>query len=55
MLSYFCSMQFKDVVGQKDTKQLLLKMAGENRIPHAMLFMGNAGSGTLALVASEPP
>lgn len=49
MLSYFCSMQFKDVVGQKDTKQLLLKMAGENRIPHAMLFMGNAGSGTLPL------
>lgn len=42
-------MQFKDVVGQKDTKQLLLKMAGENRIPHAMLFMGNTGSGTLPL------
>ena len=42
-------MQFKDVIGQKDTKQLLLKMVGENRIPHAMLFMGNIGSGTLPL------
>ncbi|MBS1765645.1 MAG: DNA polymerase III subunit delta' [Bacteroidetes bacterium] len=45
-------MQFKDVVGQQEIKQLLLKMAGSGRIAHAMLFLGQTGSGTLPLAVA---
>lgn len=45
-------MQFKDVIGQQEVKQHLLKMAGSGRIAHAMLFMGHTGSGTLPLTVA---
>ena len=40
---------FDQVIGQQDVKQRLLTMAGEQRIPHAMLFCGPTGSGKLPL------
>jgi len=45
-------MQFKEVIGQQEVKQLLLKMAGSGRIAHALLFMGQTGSGTLPLAVA---
>lgn len=42
-------MQFKDIVGQEKVKQRLILTTKENRIPHAQLFVGPAGTGKLAL------
>lgn len=42
-------MQFNDVIGQKEAIGRLLKLVEEQRIPHAMMFTGPAGSGKLAL------
>lgn len=42
-------MQFKDIVGQEQTKQLLRQAVQEGRVPHAQLFCGPAGSGKLPL------
>ncbi len=42
-------MQFKDVIGQSATKQHLVEMVGQNRLSHALLFLGREGSGTLPL------
>jgi DNA polymerase-3 subunit delta' len=42
-------MQFKDVIGQKDTKQQLAEMVQHNRLSHALLFLGKEGSGALPL------
>jgi DNA polymerase III subunit delta' len=42
-------MQFKDIVGQEQVKQRLIKSAKEGRIPHAQLFTGPEGTGKLAL------
>ena len=39
-------------IGQDDTKQLLLGMVEENRIPHAQLIVGPAGCGKLPVVLS---
>lgn len=38
-----------DVVGQEAIKQRLLRSLHQNRIPHAQLFLGAMGHGTLAL------
>lgn len=53
---YFCNfgrkiviMQFKDVIGQDAVKQKLIMSVRENRVPHAQLFLGSVGSGTLPL------
>lgn len=42
-------MQFKDVVGQGEVKQRLIRDIRENRIAHAQLFVGNEGVGALPL------
>ncbi|MHC1703712.1 MAG: ATP-binding protein [Tenuifilaceae bacterium] len=42
-------MLFKDIVGQEQIKQRLIKSVKEGRIPHAQLFTGPEGTGKLAL------
>ncbi len=42
-------MLFKHVIGQTTAKSLLLRMADNDRIPHALLLLGMPGSGALAL------
>ncbi len=42
-------MLFKDIVGQKQVKQLLLRSLNAGRMPHAQLLLGPAGSGKLSL------
>jgi DNA polymerase-3 subunit delta' len=38
---------YKDIVGQTEAKQRLLKMVNEDRVPHALLFSGREGCGNL--------
>lgn len=45
-------MTFDDVIGQKEAKERLLQLIKENRVPHAMLFMGPSGTGKLALAVA---
>lgn len=40
---------FRDVIGQTNVKRSLLTMAGEGRVPHAMMFLGEEGRGSLPL------
>ncbi len=42
-------MQFKDIVGQQAIKQHLIEMVEQNRLSHALLFLGKDGSGSLPL------
>lgn len=42
-------MQFSEVIGHDDIKQRLIQTVQENRVSHAQLFLGPAGSGKLAL------
>ncbi len=42
-------MQFESVIGQKDTKEQLVQLVRQNRLSHALLFLGKEGSGALAL------
>ena len=42
-------MLFKDVIGQKDVKQHLAEMVRQNRLSHALLFLGKEGAGALPL------
>jgi len=42
-------MQFKDVIGQGDVKLHLAEMVQQNRLSHALLFLGKEGSGALPL------
>lgn len=42
-------MQFADVIGQKETKQHLAEMVEQNRLSHALIFLGKEGSGALPL------
>ncbi len=43
-------MQFKDIVGQTEVKERLIKAFNEGRVPHTQLFIGPEGSGSLPLV-----
>lgn len=45
-------MLFKEIIGQEAIKQRLIKMAVEDRISHALLFLGQNGSGTLPLAVA---
>jgi DNA polymerase-3 subunit delta' len=40
-------MFFADIPGQQEIKERLRRMVSEERIPHALLFLGNEGSGNL--------
>ncbi len=42
-------MLFKDVIGQEHVKQQLIEMVKQNRLSHALLFLGKEGSGALPL------
>ncbi len=42
-------MLFKEIVGQDDIKKRLIQTVNDNRISHAQLLLGPAGSGNLAL------
>jgi len=42
-------MLFGEIIGQRETKEHLLRAATEGRISHAQLFLGNEGSGNFAL------
>ena len=42
-------MLFKNVLGQQEVKQHLIEMVNQNRLGHALLFLGKEGSGALPL------
>jgi len=42
-------MLFKDIIGQEHIKKHLAFSADNGRIPHAQLFVGPEGSGTLPM------
>jgi DNA polymerase-3 subunit delta' len=42
-------MLFSDIIGQQRSKHFLQQLAASGRVPHALLFLGNTGSGNLAL------
>jgi DNA polymerase-3 subunit delta' len=42
-------MQFKDIIGQQPVKEQLVQMVQQNRLSHALLFLGKEGSGALSL------
>lgn len=42
-------MSFKNVIGQTEVKQNLVELVQGNRLSHALLFLGNEGSGALPL------
>ena len=41
-------MQFKNIIGQELVKQQLAEMVNQNRLSHALLFLGKEGTGALA-------
>lgn len=45
-------MKFEEVIGQEDVKERLLQLVRQDRVPHALLLCGPAGSGKLALAAA---
>ena len=42
-------MQFKSIPGQKTVKQQLTNLVSQNRLSHALLFLGKEGSGALQM------
>lgn len=42
-------MQFADIIGQKTVKAKLVQLVQQNRLSHALLFLGKEGSGSLSL------
>jgi DNA polymerase III subunit delta' len=46
---YLLHMSFKHVIGQMETKKILAELVQHNRLSHALLFLGNEGSGGLPL------
>ncbi|MBL0356170.1 MAG: hypothetical protein IPP72_04470 [Chitinophagaceae bacterium] len=42
-------MQFEKIIGQKEVKEHLAQMVQQNRLSHALLFLGKEGSGALSL------
>ncbi len=42
-------MLFRDVIGQESTKQHLVGLVQQNRLSHALLFLGKEGAGALPL------
>jgi DNA polymerase-3 subunit delta' len=42
-------MRFNEVIGQKELKDQLVRSVSENRIPHALMLLGEGGYGTFPL------
>jgi len=40
---------FKDIIGQGDVKKKLIELVRQNRLSHALLFLGKEGNGSLKL------
>jgi DNA polymerase III subunit delta' len=45
-------MRFEKVIGQREIKQHLVEMVGNNRLSHALLFLGKEGSGALPMAVA---
>lgn len=45
-------MPFSELIGQTDTRQQLIQLFRQNRLSHALLFLGREGSGALQLALS---
>lgn len=45
-------MQFKDIIGQLPTRELLIQLALEHRVPHAIMLIGPPGNGKLGLAVA---
>src|SRR5215213_7787485 len=45
-------MLFKEIIAQEEVKQQLIEMVQHNRLSHALLFLGQEGSGALPLAMS---
>jgi DNA polymerase-3 subunit delta' len=45
-------MSFKDIIGQQEVKEHIAGMVQQNRLSHALLFLGKEGSGALPLAIS---
>ncbi|RZJ99781.1 MAG: DNA polymerase III subunit delta', partial [Flavobacterium sp.] len=45
-------MHFSEIIGQEHLKNHLIKSADAGRIPHAQLFVGSEGTGTLAMAVA---
>ena len=45
-------MKFSEVIGQKEVQERLVQMVKEDRLPHAMMLCGPAGSGKMALAVA---
>lgn len=50
--AYLRAVTFNDIIGQDRTKSFLLQLAASERVPHALLFLGNSGAGNLALATA---
>ena len=46
---YICRMLLRDIIGQGEVKHHLTNLVQENRLSHALLFLGKEGSGALPL------
>src|SRR5664279_5660950 len=42
-------MQFENVIGQEPTKKHLIDLVQQNRLSHALLFLGKEGTGSLPM------
>lgn len=42
-------MNWKDIIGQEEVKQYLVRLIAENKLPHAIMFCGPKGAGKLPL------
>ncbi len=42
-------MQFKEIIGQQELKGKLVQMLQQNRLSHALLFLGKEGTGALSM------
>ncbi|MCE1199089.1 MAG: DNA polymerase III subunit delta [Marinilabiliales bacterium] len=45
-------MQFREIIGQHAVKSMLIQLVKEQRVPHAMLFLGPPGNGKLAVAVA---
>ena len=45
-------MRFSEVIGQKEVQERLIQMVREERLPHAIMLCGPAGSGKMALAVA---
>lgn len=49
---YICPVSFENIIGQARAKAFLQQLLESGRVPHALLFLGNTGSGSLALATA---